>query len=163
MSCNVLSQMGAQQGFAGGPSPGSKMLIMNINKSSTHTAHAHIPLWLQHLSVLLSRHLFLPPFFTISSMKKPGITTPPGQHLVSLVVFLSSSAVLHEKSISIICYSPSSLHFMLSLSLSPLLNLSFSRILFFAGTLYRRPPSFLRVGLLSREWNPDCGYFFSPF
>lgn len=40
---NVLSQMGAQQGVALGPSPGSEMLIMNMNKCYTHTAHTHIP------------------------------------------------------------------------------------------------------------------------
>lgn len=88
------SQMGSQRGVAWGPSPGSEMLIMNINTPYTQL-HMHIfSLWLQHLSVLLSRTLFGNFFFSLllspssvlsESTKAPGSTFPPGQHLVSAV------------------------------------------------------------------------------
>lgn len=128
---NVFPQMGAQQGVAWGPSPGSEMLIMNINKSYTHTAHTHIPTLITAVSVLQSRNFmetsFSTPLFSIWIHKEVrhyyspwSAVGPPG------CVFI----ILCCKSISIICYPPSSLHFLFSLCLSPLLSLFFSRLLF---------------------------------
>lgn len=80
------SQMGSRQGVAWGPSPGSEMLIMNINTLYTQL-HMHIfSLWLQHLSVLLSRTFFgAPPPFCVNPQETSSSTIPPGQHLVSAV------------------------------------------------------------------------------
>lgn len=81
--------------------------------------------------------IYPPHPFPYESTKKPGITIPPGQHLVSLLVFLSSLAALHQKSVSIICYPSSSLQSVFfSFSLAP-------------ASQHRRCPSFLRVGLSS--------------
>lgn len=157
-TCNVFSQMGAQQGVAGGPSPGSEMLIMNINKSYTHSAHTHIPTLIT-ASARLAKQEF---HFPYESTKKPGITIPPGQHLVSLVVFfilLCCSAwkinFNHLLSALISAFS------VFSFSLAPPRSLFSSRGL---SSTHQGPLSFLRVGLLSREWNAeDCGSFFCSF
>lgn len=100
---NVLYQMGAQRGVAWGLSPVSEMLIMNINKSYTYT-HTHI--WLQHLSVLLSR-FFNAPLYHMNSWRSQALQFPLVSTGFSGSVFYTT---LHEKSISVIWY-PRSSHF----------------------------------------------------
>lgn len=117
---NVLYQMGAQRGVAWGLSPVSEMLIMNINKSYTYT-HTHI--WLQHLSVLLSR-FFNAPLYHMNSWRSQALQFPLVSTGFSGSVFYTT---LHEKSISVIWY-PRSSHFPFapdctSPSESPLLRL----------------------------------------
>lgn len=64
---NVLSQMGAQQGVARGPSPGSEMLIMSKIKSYTHTTHTRIPTFII-ASVCLAKQEFYGEVFFYSPL-----------------------------------------------------------------------------------------------
>lgn len=115
-SRSMLSQMGAQQGVAWGPSPGSEMIIMNINKPYT-PAHTHIPTLIT-ASVCLAKQefyvdmLFFPLHFHMNPQKGHALQFP----LVSiwslwLFILLCCSA---WKSIPIIWYPPSSLHLLFS-------------------------------------------------
>lgn len=100
-------------GVAWGPSPGSEMLIMNINTSYTQL-HMHIfSLWLQHLSVLLSRtffgDLFFPPLSLLCSVwiHKDAWQYNSAWSAFSLCsLFIFSPAPLHKNYISPTCYTP---------------------------------------------------------
>lgn len=144
-------------GVAWGLSPVSEMLIMNINKSYTYT-HTHI--WLQHLSVLLSR-FFNAPLYHMNSWRSQALQFPLVSTGFSGSVFYTT---LHEKSISVIWY-PRSSHFPFapdctSPSESPLLRLRLFSDTESAFSCF----SPLGVGLLSQEWNKwQWGSFLSLF